>query len=382
VIDQSHLYSFYLVDLFAKHYSMAEPSPSTPQNILDLQGTEFYSYVKCYCSEDIVKYFELLEVRSVHSLLGIDDIFSPLHDNYIELADIKQKLTFTRLDGTCVVKTGVHHDIKRLFKNVEDTLGHNERLTNITVVEEDLFLTSELIERYPFLKQLVQLYMKLSKNVYPETKLFLHHFFENLLSNLSLSKNRYRYNELIIEFAVCLSILAGRNAYEFIRLNLFCALPNLTTVQKKIAQEGFKALEGEFRYDDMRKYLTSINSKFVYCAEDCTSAVRKIIYDAPSNSFVGFTLPLDENGMPRIQHFQTNSYEDLEMWFNQQDISHLINLHMIQPIAINDEKTYPFALAAYGTNGTYTHIHIIHRWFKMFEESSNVIDFYHLHVIC
>ena len=43
---------------------------------------------------------------------------------------------------------------------------------------------------------------------------------------------------------------------------------------------------------------------------------------------------------------------------------------MIQPIAINNEKTYPFALAAYGTNGTYTHIHIIHRWFKMFEESS------------
>ena len=145
-------------------------------------------------------------------------------------------------------------------------------------------------------------------------------FLENLFSNLSLSENRYRYNELIIEFSVCLSILAGRNAYEFIRLNLPGALPNFTTVQKKIAQEGFKALEGEFRYDAMETYLTSINSKFVYCAEDCTSAVRKIIYDAPSNSFLGFTLPLDEDGMPQIQHFQTNSYEDLEMWFNQQDI--------------------------------------------------------------
>ena len=157
---------------------MTEPSSSqsTPQNIVDLQGADFYSYVKCYCTEDIVKYFELLGVHSVHSLLGIDDIFSSLHKDYIELADIKKKLTFTRLDGTCVVKVGIQHDIKRLFKNLEDTLGHNGKLTNVTVVEENLFLTSELIERYPFLKQVVQFYMKLSQNVNPETKPCLHHF--------------------------------------------------------------------------------------------------------------------------------------------------------------------------------------------------------------
>lgn len=54
-----------------------------------------------------------------------------------------------------------------------------------------------------------------------------------------------------------------------------------------------------------------------------------------------------------MKYFQTNSIEDLKWWFTRNDISHLINLHMIQPICISNEKTTPFALASYGTNGDY-----------------------------
>ncbi len=36
LLDQSHLHSFYLVDLFTKDNNMTEPLPSTPQNIFDL----------------------------------------------------------------------------------------------------------------------------------------------------------------------------------------------------------------------------------------------------------------------------------------------------------------------------------------------------------
>jgi hypothetical protein len=348
---------------------MTEPLPLTPQNTLDLQGAEFFAYVARYCNEDIVKYFELLGVRSVHSLLGIDDILLPLHEGYLELNDIKKKLTFNRPNGTCTIKVGIQYDLKKLFESLQNTTVNHEQIRTATATKEDLILSSEIIEKYPFLKQLVNFFMKLSENTDPIDKPFLQDFLENLLSNLPLVKSRYRYSEITNDFAICLSILAGRNAYEFIRLNIPSALPNLTTIQAKIGKQGFDALEGEFRYDDMKKYLTKIDSTFVYCAEDCTSAIRKIVYDVKSNAFIGFTLPLDEYGMPQIQHFQTNSFEDLKSWFEQKDFSHLINLHMIQPISINNKKISPFPLAAYGTNGKFTCIDVIRRWFKIFEES-------------
>ncbi len=52
----------------------------------------------------------------------------------------------------------------------------------------------------------------------------------NAPSPLPLVKSRYRYRELVIDFALCLSILAERNAYEFLRLNMSAALPNLITI--------------------------------------------------------------------------------------------------------------------------------------------------------
>ncbi|CAF4249365.1 unnamed protein product, partial [Rotaria sordida] len=210
----------------------------------------------------------------------------------------------------------------------------------------------------------------LSQNPDSTNDIFLHHFLDNLFSNLRTAKNRHRYQENILDFALCMFILAGRNAHEFLRLNMPGALPTLTTIQAKLAKEGLRALEGKFRYNDVIKYISTIDLKFAFCAEDCTTVQRKVVYDTRSNSFVGFTPPLDENGMPQMNHFQTNSIEDLKRWFEQEDISNLLNLYMIQPIHSNNQKISPYALSAYGTNGKYTSFDIIRRWFTIFEESS------------
>ncbi|CAF4336673.1 unnamed protein product, partial [Rotaria sordida] len=93
--------------------------------------------------------------------------------------------------------------------------------------------------------------------------------------------------------------------------------------------------------------------------EDCTSTLRRIVYDVRSNSFIGFTPPLNENGMPHIKYFRTNSIEDLKNWFEEKEMSRLLNLHMIQPICINNQISPSFALAAYRTNGKYTALDII-----------------------
>ncbi|CAF4442657.1 unnamed protein product [Rotaria sp. Silwood2] len=242
---------------------MTETSLSIPNNVLDLRDNDFFNFIGQFCGQDIVEYFKLLGVRSVDSLLGIDDIFLPLQEDYLELVDVKKKLAFHHSDGSY-----------------------------------------------------------------------------------------------------------DANAYEFLRLNIPGALPTLTTIQAKLAKEGLRALEGEFRYNDMIKYMSTIDSKFAFYAEDCTTVQRKVVYDTRSNSFVDFTPPLDEYGMPPMSHFQTNSIEDLKRWFEQEDISNLLNLYMIQPIHSNNQKISPYALAAYGTNGKYTSFDIIRRWFTIFEESS------------
>lgn len=301
----------------------------------------------------------------------IDDIFLPLHEDYLELVDIKKKLAFRRSDGSYVIKIGIHHDVNKLIKILRNLLVNKEQVTNGTNDLNELAPPPDDVPHHQLLKHLIDFYNSLLKNLNPVNKTFLHHFLDNLLSNLPIAKNRHRYQEDVLEFATCLFILSGRNAYEFLRLNITGALPSITTIQTKLAKEGFRSLEGEFCYNDMIKYMSTINSKFAFCAEDCTSVQRKIIYDTRSSSFVGFSAPLDEHGMPRVKYFQTNSIEELKQWFEQEDISNLLNLYMIQPINVNNQKISAYPLAAYGTNGRYTALDIIRRWFTIFEQCSS-----------
>ena len=116
----------------------------------------------------------------------------------------------------------------------------------------------------------------------------------------------------MVDCALCLFVSAGCHAYEFLRINLLDVLSNLTTIQTKLAKEEFRALKGKFRYDDRNKHMATVNSKFANCAEDCISVVRKIIYDVRSNSFVGFTSPLDESGISQMKDFRTDCIEDFK----------------------------------------------------------------------
>ncbi|CAF4221419.1 unnamed protein product, partial [Rotaria magnacalcarata] len=292
---------------------MTETLLSIPLNVLDLRDNDFFMFIGQFCSQDVVEYLKLLE-------------------DYLELIDVKKKLAFRRSDGS---------------------------------------YRPEVFQQHPFLKRLNDFNNSLSQNPDSTNENFLHRFLDNLLSNLPIAKSRYRYQEDVLDFALCLFILAGRKAYEFLRINIPGSLPSLTTIQTKLAKEGLRAVEGEFRYNDMIKYMSTVNSKFAFCAEDRTTAERKIIYDTRSNSFVGFSPPLDEYGMPRMKYFQTDSIEDLQCWFEQEDISKLLNLYMIQPKNSNDQKISPYALAGYGTNWKYTSFDISRRWLKVFEESSS-----------
>ena len=348
---------------------MADSLLSIPDNVFALTDSDFHAFVAQYCGNDVADYFELFGVRSTQSLLRIDDVFAPLHADYIELDEARRRLAFPCTDGSCVIMTGVQHDVTKLLLTLQHMLTNSSHVSTDDAKDDNSTLTAELLHRYPSLARIVQYFAAAPRDLNSTDTLFLHHLLENLFKNLPLLKSRYRYDEYVTDFALCLSILGGRNAYEFVRLNVPGALPNRTTIRTKLAAEELRAYEGEFRYDDLQKYMLTANSNLAFCGEDATAVLRKVVYDVRSNSFVGFTPPLDQDGLPLVKHFRTNSFEELSDWFAHEDISHLLNLHMVQAISADQKNMPPFALAAYGTDGKYTCVHIIRRWLAVFERT-------------
>ncbi|CAF1507485.1 unnamed protein product, partial [Rotaria sordida] len=103
--------------------------------------------------------------------------------------------------------------------------------------------------------------------------------------------------------------------------------------------------------------------------EDSTEVIRKIKYDARTNSFVGFVSPLD-NGVPKPPSFKTNSFEELKMWCDTREKAPLLNVHIVQPIpSISDQNKIPtsFILSAYSVNNKLTENDVLCRWKFMFE---------------
>ena len=168
-------------------------------------------------------------------------------------------------------------------------------------------------------------------------------------------------------FAVSLFVLAGRNAYEFVRINLPGAVPSVSSIRSLLDQEEKRMFEGEFRFETLQRQFRLTKAKFAFCAEDCTAVVPQVTYDATFNSFVGLPLPLS-NGLPMNRHYQTESLSQLETWFSQVEKSKLLNLHMIQPLSCAEEITTPLILSAYGTDSKYTFADIVHRWIWIYEQ--------------
>jgi hypothetical protein len=193
-------------------------------------------------------------------------------------------------------------------------------------------------------------------------------FVENLAKNLLQSSNRYRHSKLVEDFALALLITGGHYAYQFIRLNIPGSLPSPTTISSRLMNWNHRLLESEFRFDSMEEHFRSIDVKYTYASEDCTGVIRKISYDAKSNSFVGFSSPLDGNGMPQQLRYQTDSFNQLRKWFNEETLSTLLNVHVVQPISIDGHYDSAYLLSAYGTDNKFKMDHVLLRWLRMIEE--------------
>ena len=89
--------------------------------------------------------------------------------------------------------------------------------------------------------------------------------------------------------------------------------------------------------------------------------IQKITYNVSTNTFIGFSTPL-EHGIPIFQYFQTDSYEQLQEWFENNDKSNLLNVHMLELLPTSKSSSSPFLLGAYGITNKFDAIDVLHRW--------------------
>ena len=196
---------------------------------------------------------------------------------------------------------------------------------------------------------------------------FLCAVLETIDINSHRPPNNYTYVPCILRFSTALSILSGRCAYEYLRLNLRFLLPTIQTIQNNWLCAPYR--EAEFRFDECQTRLNALECKYIFVSEDCSAIIPRIEYDSSANSFNGFvTLIVD--GAPSRNAYQCTSFEELKNTFENVPASKLVNIHVIQPVPTSNVPAPPSAsvLSAYGTDNKITAIDLLKRWLMIYNE--------------
>ncbi|CAF3216555.1 unnamed protein product [Rotaria sp. Silwood2] len=338
-----------------------------PHDVLSYHDNIFYDLVRGKCGGIVEEIFKFQKIRSAQTLLRITDIFDFMSYDSDDLNVLKQKVGFRLNNGQYQIKPGILMDVDSFLQSLRIANDNLLKAVPIDYSSDNFTISQDFLRKHPIIMSLIQYYSIEQLNSDDTGMSFLNSLMKNITQNLSRPKNSYRYNEHVKRFAVSLYILAGRNAYEFVRINIPGAFPSTSTIQSFLDEEERHMKEGEFRFDIVRRHLSLTNTNIAFCSEDCTAIIPKVAYDINSNSFVGFSLPLDV-GRPITDHYRTESFAQLESWFSSVDKSTLLNIHMIQPITSTEQTSSPIILSAYGTNSKYTSIDIIRRWIWIFDE--------------
>ncbi|CAF5169399.1 unnamed protein product, partial [Rotaria magnacalcarata] len=231
-----------------------------PDNVLSFEGEKFFELVNQTCGEIFKELMEVLSINTVHKLLLLEnDILAVFQKKYKELEKITQRACLHLDDDTIMLKPGLRLDYDRFIEALH-AVNNQSRDQEQTLNENDD-----------------------SQNSY----CFLIAFIENIFSNLVKNKNNYRYSEAVMHFAQSLYILGGRNVYEFVRLNLPGAIPSMPTLNESLGKAGACIEEGEFRYNVLHDHQKSYGYQIAVCSEDATAVIKKVTYNAATNTFTG-----------------------------------------------------------------------------------------------
>ncbi|CAF0898057.1 unnamed protein product, partial [Didymodactylos carnosus] len=320
-----------------------------PCDLLSITNETFFQLTQQLAGDIEADILKVQGINNIHSLLRAKDLFLIFQLDCDELNNLKTRACLKLKTGEYIIRPGIKQNLDyciSLFKNkIQEQ--HQQQLTG---------------------ELLISTVTSIPMNDAAHS--FLSTFIDNINKNTRRSKNNYQYDLHVRRFASCVFTLGGRNAYEFLRINLPGAFPSISALESYDNEFYSKIEECDFRFDALNRYLQSINCKFAYSSEDCTGVVSKINYDVNTNSFTGFC-PILHNGIPAPRQYQTDNFFQLKEWFSTIAKSTLVNVHMIEPLATLGTKSSSFLLSAFGTNNKITSISIIRRWIYIYDQCCN-----------
>ena len=317
--------------------------------------------LKDQCGNTTLDVFRFLKINSADTLLSINDLFAFFEQDSQDFLEMKRKVGITLTNGTFLVKTGPTFQLNSFIGNLRTLRQSN------TLAAGDVLVPSSLLDQHPALRLIIHFFDNYSSHASDSGLKFKYIVLETIISNHYSAKGRYRYPESLRNFAACLHILGGRNVYEFIRINIPGLLPSSPIVHALLDSTAHRVTEADIRYDLMVDHLSLQQTNFVFISEDCTAVIPRIVYDVHSNAFIGFT-PTLVDGLPRTNTFSTESFHELEQWFSTRHRSHLLSIHILQPINSFATDGVPFILSAYGTDNRFTTLDILMRWITIINQ--------------
>ena len=296
-----------------------------PDNIFTLKSEEFFRVIRSLVGEIVCNILQIQLIDSAENFLNTIDIFEIFKYDSEEIDEIKVKSCFKMRNGDYVIRAGILNNMTYLKAILRKKFEQHYSFTN-NVQKERYY---ELIDQNSMLQALIDWCSlnRLTNNDNNEKQLFISSFIDTIAKNINKSKQSYRYNGCVKDFALVLYTLGGKQCYEFVRINIIGALPNLTTINKLISNTDFILTECQFCFGPLKQYADTLNVRFGFCAEDCTSVIKKVEYNVITTSFVGFVAKLS-NGVPICNYYQTDSFEQLQFWFDNIEKAPLLSIHV------------------------------------------------------
>ncbi|CAF1022311.1 unnamed protein product [Rotaria magnacalcarata] len=187
------------------------------ENISSYSDDVFYAFVKEFVGDVESEILEIQRIKNVRILLQVPDVFIFLQINSKDILKLKERACFVTNDLQYIIRPGIKSNLEQFIETLRKyykSTSNNENFvssqTTANVIKETTHCMCHLIDIYQSNR----------------AKSFINIFVSNLLKNMTQSSNNYQFDPIVNKFASVFNILAGNNAYEFIRLNLPGSLPS------------------------------------------------------------------------------------------------------------------------------------------------------------
>ena len=148
-------------------------------------------------------------------------------------------------------------------------------------------------------------------------------------------------------------ILGGRRMHEVLHSNFQSIFPSPRTVESKLDKYDMSVEEGKINVKMLKHFLIQHNLPMVVSiAEEATAIVGRREYAGiKSNSVIGFSLPLENNGLPDSSLSKVKTAENIINMFASFERATNVMVIMAQPLAQN---VSPIRICSFGTNNKFT----------------------------